>query len=383
VHRPGHHPTRRSVLAAGTGLAAAGLPGLPGDRRRGARPGLAAAATGPAALTPQQQAGQRVVFSFPGTTVPQSLLDQISAGQAAGVIINSGNVSSLSQITAAVQQMRQANASSPDPAPLLLMTDQEGGQVRRLPGAPTQSEKQIGQSADPVSAAAAAGTGAGNLLRGAGINVNLAPVLDVYRSAGDFDDQYGRSYSTDPAVVADCGHAFITAQQATGVAATAKHFPGLGPATSTQNTDLRPVTLKTSLTDLRAIDEYPYIAALSAGADLVMVSWAIYSHLDAAHPAGLSSTVVQGELRGRLGFTGVTVTDAIAAGALSALGTIGQNAVAAAAAGMDLVLEASGSVANGQAVVSALATALQNGSLDATAFGAARGRVNALRSRLF
>ena len=124
-------------------------------------------------------------------------------------------------------------------------------------------------------------------------------------------------------------------------------------------------------------------AALSAGADLVMVSWAIYSHLDAAHPAGLASTVVQGELRGRLGFTGVTVTDAIAAGALSALGTIGQNAVAAAAAGMDLVLEASGSVANGQAVVSALATALQNGSLDATAFGAARGRVNALRSRLF
>ncbi|SEN75764.1 glycoside hydrolase family 3 N-terminal domain-containing protein [Actinacidiphila rubida] len=379
---PGNHPTRRTVLAAGAGLAAFGLP-LPTGRRT-ARPGpLAAGAVGPAALTPQQQAGQRVVFSFPGTTVPQALLDQISSGQAAGVIINSGNVSSLSQITAAVQQLRQANLSSPDPAPLLLMTDQEGGQVRRLPGGPTQSEKQIGQSSDPASAAAAAGTTAGNLLRGAGININLAPVLDVYRTAGDFDDQYGRSYSTDPSVVSACGKAFITAQQATGVAATAKHFPGLGPATSSQNTDLRPVTLTTSLSSLRGTDEFPYTAALAAGVDLVMVSWAIYTHLDASHPAGLSSTVVQSELRGRLGFTGVTITDAIAAGALSSLGTIGQNAVAAAGAGMDVILEASGSVANGQAVVTALATALQNGTLDATAFGTARDRVNALRSRLF
>jgi len=380
VHGPGT-PTRRTVLAAGTGLAASGLPGLPAGRRT--REPLGAAAAGPAALTPQQQAGQRVVFSYPGTTVPQSLLDQISSGQAAGVIINSGNVSSLSQITAAVQQMRQANAGSPNPAPLLLMTDQEGGQVRRLPGGPTQSEKQIGQSADPATAAASAGTSAGNLLRGAGININLAPVLDVYRTAGDFDDQYGRSYSTDPSVASSCGQAFISAQQATGVAATAKHFPGLGPATSSQNTDLRPVTLTTSLSQLRGTDEFPYVAALTAGVDLVMVSWAIYSHLDSAHPAGLSSTVVQGELRGRLGFSGVTITDAIAAGALSGLGTIGQNAVSAAAAGMDVILEASGSVANGQAVVSALATALQNGSLDATAFGSALTRVNALRNRLF
>ena len=64
------------------------------------------------------------------------------------------------------------------------------------------------------------------------MNVNLAPVLDVYRKAGDFDDQFGRSYSTNPHVVPTLGADFITAQQATGVAATAKHFPGLGAATS-------------------------------------------------------------------------------------------------------------------------------------------------------
>ncbi|UWE13280.1 glycoside hydrolase family 3 N-terminal domain-containing protein [Actinacidiphila bryophytorum] len=382
---PGRHLTRRGVLAAGSGAAAAAAVGALGrsGRPAGGTATAPAAYAAPAALTPQQQAGQRVILSYSGTTVPQSLLDQISAGQAAGVIFFGGNISSLAQITSAVAQLRQANRSSPNPAPLLLMTDQEGGQIRRLPGAPVQSAKQIGASADPAGAAASAGTGAGNLLRSVGMNVNLAPVLDVYRTAGDFEDQYERSFSTDPEVVSVCGSSFITAQRATGVAATAKHFPGLGPASATQNTDLRPVTLKTSLSELRNIDEVPYTAALTAGVDLVMVSWAIYSRLDSAHPAGLSPTVVQSELRDRFSFTGVTVTDAINAGALSALGTPGQNAVTAAAAGMDLILDASQDVTKGKAVVSALAAALQNGTLDATASAAALGRVNALRNRLF
>lgn len=378
---PGRHPSRRGVLAAGSAAAAAAAAGTMG---RAARPGVTPAAyAAPAALTPMQQAGQRVVLSYAGTTVPQSLLDQIGAGQAAGVIFFGGNISSLAQITSAVQQLRQANQAGPNPAPLLLMTDQEGGQIRRLPGAPVQSARQIGASADPAGAAAAAGNGAGSLLRSVGMNVNLAPVLDVYRTAGDFDDQYQRSYSTDPEVVSVCGRSFVTAQLATGVAAAAKHFPGLGAASATQNTDLRPVTLKQSLSELRNIDEVPYVSALTAGADLVMVSWAIYSHLDPAHPAGLSPAVVQGELRERFTFTGVTVTDAINAGALSALGTPGQNAVTAAAAGMDLILDASQDVAQGKAVVSALATALQDGTLEAQASAAALARINALRGRLF
>ena len=90
------------------------------------------------------------------------------------------------------------------------------------------------------------------------MNVNLAPVLDVYYKTGNFIDQYQRSYSHDPAVVSGCGQAFITAQQAAGVAATAKHFPGLGSATRNQNTDTGPVTLTVSLTKLRATDEAPY-----------------------------------------------------------------------------------------------------------------------------
>src|SRR5207247_1513298 len=90
-----------------------------------------------------------------------------------------------------------------------------------------------------------------------GMNVNLAPVLDVYRAAGDFDDQFGRSYSKDPAKVSYLGADFIKTQQATGVAATAKHFPGLGKATSSQNTDAGPVTLNVTLNPLHQTEGQP------------------------------------------------------------------------------------------------------------------------------
>ena len=334
------------------------------------------------ALTSAQLAGQRVIFSYPGLTVPVALLQQISAGQAAGVIFFGGNISSEAQIASVIQQLRQAQRKSPVSSPLLLMTDQEGGLVRRLPGAPTMSEKQIGASSNPASAASSAGTGGGQNLAGAGMNVNLAPVLDVYDKSGNFIDQYQRSYSSNASTVTACGPAFITAQQQTGVAATAKHFPGLGSATKSQNTDTGPVTLNVSLSGLRAKDEAPYPAAITVGVKLIMASWAIYPALDAAHPAGLSPAVIQGELRSRLGYQGVTITDAIEAGALTAFGGYRQRALLAAQAGMDLMLCSAQDVTEGQAVVTALASAVDSGQLDAAAFDAAVRRVTALRNGL-
>ena len=213
------------------------------------------------ALSSAQLAGQRVIYSYQGLTPPAGLLDLIRHGEAAGVIFFGGNIASTAQIAGVISQFDQANASPGNPLralPLLLMTDQEGGAVRRLPGAPLLSEKQIGASADPSAEATGAGTGAGQTLAGVGMNVNLAPVLDVYRAAGGFDDQFGRSYGSNAGTVSALGADFITAQQATGAAATAKHFPGLGAATSSQDTDEQPVTLSVPLEDLRSMDEYPF-----------------------------------------------------------------------------------------------------------------------------
>jgi beta-N-acetylhexosaminidase len=358
------------------GLGLAGVTGLPRLRTSRSEPDAAPA------LTSTQLAGQRVIGSYPGLIPPQSLLNDITAGRVAGVIFFGENISTTAQIAGVVQQLRQAQAQSVIQVPLLLMTDQEGGQVRRLPGEPTQSAKQIGQSSDPTTAAGNAGTAAGQNLASVGMNVNLAPVLDVYYRSGNFIDQAQRSYSSDPSVVAECGPAFITAQQATGVAATAKHFPGLGSATRSQNTDLAPVALTASLSKLRSTDEIPYPAAVRAGVKLVMLSWAVYPALDPALPAGLSPTIIGQELRSRNRFTGVTITDALEAGALNGFGSTGQKAVTAAGAGMDLILCSSRDVTQAEAATSALAAALDSGQLDATAFNAAITRVTNLRAGL-
>jgi beta-N-acetylhexosaminidase len=208
--------------------------------------------------------------------------------------------------------------------------------------------------------------------------MDLAPVLDVYRQAGNFIDQYQRSYSSNPSVVSTDGAQMSMEMQGTGVAATAKHFPGLGAAATAQNTDLVPVTLNVPLTQLRATDESVYQTSIGAGLDVVMVSWAVYPALDPSRPAGLSPTVVQGELRGRLGFRGVTVSDSLGAGALTAYGSPPQRGVLAAAAGLDLLLFSSTTDAvGGQA---ALQSALQSGVLPGSAFAAEAERVVTLRT---
>ena len=334
-------------------------------------------------LTPVQLAGQRVIYSFTGTTVPSDLLTLIREGQVGGVIFFSSNVTSVTQLAGVTKQLDEAQQASPVHLPLLLMTDQEGGEVRRIAGGePTESEKSIGQSSSPTQAATEAGTGAAQTLTSAGLNVNLAPVLDVYAVPGNFIDQFQRSYSSDPNLVSQAGAAFITAQQQGGVAATAKHFPGLGTAATSQDTDNEPVTLYEPLSQLRAVDEQPYKAAISSGVDLIMVSWAVYPALDPNHPAGLSSTVVQQELRDRLGYSGVTITDALEAGALKSYGSYGNRAVDAASAGMDLILCSSGAVSEGEQATQGLVSALQGGQLSTSTFNAAVSRVDALRQKL-
>ena len=323
-----------------------------------------------------------MIYSYPGLTPPASLISLIQHGEAAGVIFFGQNISSDAQIAGVIRQLNRANASSLNPvrAPLLLMTDQEGGQVRRLPGRPYLSEKQIGANprAKAEVLATQAGQGAAANLRGVGMNVNLAPVLDVYRRAGNFDDQFGRSYSMNPAVVSDLGANMIKAQQAGGVAASAKHFPGLGAATASQNTDIRPVTINLPLATIRSIDEAPFQAAITAGVKLIMVSWAAYPAIG-ARPAGLSPNVVQGELRNRLKFTGVTITDALEAGALRSYGSTQNRARFAALAGMDLLLCSAQNVTQGVQARGELAADYRNGTLNGPAFLASVNRVVTLR----
>ena len=337
-------------------------------------------------LSPGQLAAQRVIYAYAGLHPPASLLAALRAGEGAGIILFKANLGSFGQIRAVVDQLGRAEAASGVHAPLLILTDQEGGEVRRLPGSPDLSEREIGESANPVALAARAGTGAGRTLAEAGLNVNLSPVLDVARRRGNFIDQFQRSYGGRARAVARLGAAFIAAQQRIGIAATAKHFPGLGAAAPGQDTDSRPVILPVPPRQLRAVDEAPYRSAIAAGVKLVMTSWAVYPALDPRLPAGLSPRVIQGELRDRLGYRGVTVTDALGAAALRRFGTLAERGVMAAKAGADLIIcsavDGTDSPAGGLAVLKAIASAIARGQLNRTAAEQAAARVMALRRSL-
>ncbi|MFC7753423.1 glycoside hydrolase family 3 N-terminal domain-containing protein [Tsukamurella soli] len=276
----------------------------------------------------------------------------MSKGQVGGVIFFSDNVSSAGQLASVAAEFRKAS-----PGPLALLVDQEGGEVNRIPGGPGLSAKQVGAAANPAASARSQGATAAAVLRGAGMSGDLAPVLGVYRSAGDFLDSAGRSFSSDPAVVGQAGAAFISALQGAGISACAKHFPGLGAASAGADTDTGPVTIDLPAATLESIDMAPYRAAVAAGVRMVMTSWAVYPALDPANPAGMSRTVIQTYLRGRIGFRGTVITDALEAGAVARYGSTGNRAVAAVRAGADLLCCSSRDVAQGDEAAAALAAA--------------------------
>jgi beta-N-acetylhexosaminidase len=142
------------------------------------------------------------------------------------------------------------------------------------------------------------------------------------------------------------------------------------------------VTLDVPLSELRGIDERPFTDAVCARVDMIMPSWATYPALDPDLPSGLSPRTVRGELRGRLRFGGVTITDAIEAGALQDFGDTGERSVRAAAAGMDLLLCSARDVGQGQAAVDALHQALVDGRLGHGYANQALQRILALRDQL-
>jgi beta-N-acetylhexosaminidase len=308
------------VLLAALALAA------PGAARTGeaARDG-AAAGTGP---TLQQLAGQAIMTGIDGAQPSAALLSRIRAGEVGGVILFGRNTASVPAVSALVRKL-QAEAAAGGNPPLLIATDQEGGVVKRLPGPPDLSPSAMARAG--TATAQAQGEAAGRYLRRLGIDVDLAPVLDTPISPADFI--YSRAFSTDPAVNASVGTAFARGLQLARVAATAKHFPGLGTATT--STDTARVAIRRSKADLdRRLR--PFAAAVAAGVKLVMVSNAAYPAYDRSGTiAVLSKPIVSGVLRTRLGFKGVVISDALETPGPQAQADA---AVQALAAGVDVLL---------------------------------------------
>jgi beta-N-acetylhexosaminidase len=322
--------------------------------------------------TDDQLAGARVVTGFSGHHPPKALRRMISAGQVSGVILFDGNVGSRSSVRRLTSELQAIPRPESMPQPLLVTVDQEGGLVRRLPGPPKPSARQIGSRG--ANFAEHLGKATGESLHSMGVNVDLAPVLDLGRPGRAIESE-GRTFARTPAGVSEIGVGFARGLAAGGVAATAKHFPGLGAARI--NTDNAVQKIRLPAGKLRTADEQPYTSFIQSGGAMVMLSAAIYPALS-GKPAALSPTIATGELRDRLGFQGVSISDSLGSVSARAVGGPAKTALAAARAGTDLVLFTDlGDAARAQR---ALTRGLGNGSLDRADFETSVNRVLALRA---
>jgi beta-N-acetylhexosaminidase len=370
---------RAAAVLTAAALAAAGC-GDAGERPS-PRAGTAAASAPAAARTAvargptsAQLAGAHVVFPFAGTRPPAALLARLRRGEAAGVILLGRNVGPPGRLRALTRRLRAAVPRGAPPP--LIMVDQEGGAVKRLPGAPSRSAPEMAATGDPA-VARAEGRATARTLRRAGVNVDLAPVVDVPRAGGALANE-GRGFGPTAADASRFGAAFVAGLRAGGVAATAKHFPGFGAAR--RNTDVAAETIGLPARTLLAVDRPPFAAAIGAGAQLVMVASAVYPAYSRA-PAVLSRRVVEGELRRGLGFLGVTISDDLQTPALASHGGASGAAVRAARAGVDLLLFARTYTGAARATRS-LAAAIRTGRVDRAPLEAGLARIAALRQTL-
>lgn len=288
------------------------------------------------AMTERERVGQLLMVDCSTTGVSQATTTAITQYHVGSVILDGSS-------TAGLQATRNVTAALRDVEPkgagLFVATDQEGGLVQRLqgsgfssiPSALTQGGMAPGALQDDAKLW-------GNELVRAGVNVNLAPVLDTVPAnfgsnppIGDLDREYGHT----PSAVAAHGLAVVRGMTAAGVDVTVKHFPGLGRTSG--NTDT-----SSGVTDNVTTRHDPYLApfgaAIQAHVPFVMISTAIYARIDPSGPAAFSKTIITGMLRQDLGFGGLIISDDVGVARQVSGFSVGQRAVAFVAAGGDVVL---------------------------------------------
>jgi beta-N-acetylhexosaminidase len=314
--------------------------------------------------------GQTIVAKLGSKGPDETLIKRVRKGQVGGVIAFESDAE---QLKGDVAQL-QAAASAGDNPPLLVMVDQEGGDVKRIPnGPPDVSPADLGKSGDEGQSKDQ-GQKTGAFLKGLGVNVNLAPVLDVSHST-TADTIKSRTFGSSPDTVASIGVPFAQGLQDGGTVATPKHFPGLGYATV--NTDDHAVSIAATSDRLQA-DLTPFEAAVEAGVGMVMVSTASYPTLGAKKPAALSPTIVKGLLRQQLGFDGVVITDDLEGQAIA--GTVPPVVAGSGAleAGDDLLLYATNTNTSSKAF-GQLVKEVKSGQLDRSVVQSAYDRITDLK----
>lgn len=315
-----------------------------------------------------------MAVGFDGATAADAPLEALRSFAPGAVVLFGRNVGSADALRALVTELRAI-----DTLPPLVAVDQEGGRVARIgdPLAPLPSAMAVGAAHD-VDACERLGMLLGRDLARLGVSVDFAPVADCALEPAN--TVIGtRSFGSDPVLVGRFAGAFARGLEMGGVAATIKHFPGHGSTAVDSHLALPHVTIDEAT--LRSRDLLPFAAAISGdAAQLVMASHVVVEALDAVNPASLSPRILTGLLRDELGFDGVACTDCLMMDAIARdPGTVA-GAVAAFAAGADLLLIGH-SLDLAREAADAIAAAIETGSIPRARLDDAVRRVRALRER--
>ena len=282
-----------------------------------------------AAMSLRDRIRQLVVVGFGGTTAPDSLIKTLHPG---GLIYFGPNLVSTDQIRAMSEQAQRTAREHGQP--LLIMTDQEGGPVTRLPG--TEDVPGGAELDGNTKLARLTAVSTAHDLTAVGINLDLAPVADVNTvgNAGVIGD---RSFSSDPTVVSRMVRAQICGYHAGGVAAAAKHWPGHGSTTT--DSHLAPAQILESRRTWRRTDLPPFVTAVHEDVDVILLGHLSFPAMDpSGRPATISAKLNRDLLRKRLGFEGVEMTDALNMKGITDYGSTGGIAVRALRSGIDMLL---------------------------------------------
>ncbi|GAS82824.1 beta-N-acetylhexosaminidase [Paenibacillus amylolyticus] len=288
-------------------------------------------------LTLEQKVGQLLMCGFHGQHADEQITRLIRDHHVGGVIYFRRNVQSVDQLTRLSEEL-QGIAGEAGDLPLMISVDQEGGMVSRIDKegvTQVPGNMALGATGNPDYTLECARI-LGRELKSIGIDMNLAPVVDVNNNA--LNPVIGvRSYGENAERVAAHGAAAITGYQSQGIAATAKHFPGHGD--TAVDSHLGMVTVPHDRNRLEQIELLPFRRAIEAGVDAIMTAHVIFPAIEPEPiPATLSRKVLTGLLREEIGFEGIIITDCLEMHAISKPYGVAEAAIRAVEAGADLIL---------------------------------------------
>ena len=324
-------------------------------------------------MTLREAIGQLFIFGFEGRESSQALETFVHERNPGGLILFARNLGSPEEVAALTAALQTASPTS-----LFIAIDQEGGRVARLglPFTQWPSPSAVG-AVGSVKLTYALGEAMAKELLAVGINMNLAPVLDVLTNPAN-PIMAGRSFGTDPQVVGQLGTAFFWGHRDIGVVAVGKHFPGHGDKAVDSHLAL-PV-VPHDLARLLAVELAPFIEAIGEGIPALMAAHLLVPALDPESPATLSRLILTGLLRERLGFSGLLMSDDLLMQGIADTTPPGEAAVRFLEAGGDLILVCHDEAAQREAL-NAVAEAVEEGRLSETRVLASHDRIARAKAR--